>query len=376
MTRYAPPSRPRRAAALLAALAVLLAGSPSASADTAGELDAAKDRLRALQGKITAEEAEVGRLSSQLGSLVQQVGVQQAGVDETRAELGRTEARIRHTRDELAELRERIGARARDLYKHGTLDVIDLILGAKSLGDLADRIMNVTVLVRQDSAMVGAAERLQGELEAQQAEQQELLRQEQSRLRALEGERRRLNRVFAAQQDRIAQLARDRAEALDLVERLEQELAAEQLAEARRIAGKGMPITFGQWAESFLPSLGAPVTRNNLVLVVAWETAEYTQATWNPLATTMPMPGATVYNSHGVRNYLSKEQGIEATIKTLRRPGHGYEKIVANLLASSESMTTARAVRDSDWCAGCANGNYVVGLIEAVEEYYDRYASR
>jgi hypothetical protein len=38
-------------------------------------------------------------------------------------------------------------------------------------------------------------------------------------------------------------------------------------------------------------------------------------------------------------------------------------------------MTTARAINESLWC-GCADGRYVIELVEAVEKCYDDYASQ
>jgi hypothetical protein len=108
--------------------------------------------------------------------------------------------------------------------------------------------------------------------------------------------------------------------------------------------------------------------------MVAWQTAEYTQARWNPLATTYPMPGSTVFNSAGVRNYASLSQGLEATRLTLRSAGYGYGAILSDLAASADPLTTAQAINASSWCHGCANGRYVVGLVPAVEAYYSRYA--
>jgi hypothetical protein len=141
----------------------------------------------------------------------------------------------------------------------------------------------------------------------------------------------------------------------------------------RRVAGHGMTITYGQWAREFLGAMGAPASRNNQVAVIAWEAAEGTQATWNPLATTYYMPGSTVYNGSGVRNYATKGQGIEASNATLGRPGHGYDAIRASLKHSADAMDSARAISRSDWCRGCAGGTYVTGFVPAVEQYYDRY---
>ena len=55
-------------------------------------------------------------------------------------------------------------------------------------------------------------------------------------------------------------------------------------------------LTYEGWAGAFLGRLGAPICADNLLIVVTWETAESTSATFNPLATTRDMPGATEMN--------------------------------------------------------------------------------
>lgn len=127
-------------------------------------------------------------------------------------------------------------------------------------------------------------------------------------------------------------------------------------------------VTYPQWAALFLQHTGLPVCGNNLVAVVAWEAQENTRAAWNPLATTLPMPGATRFNSHGVRNYTSLEQGLDATARTLAKGWtvYGYGPIVASLQACAHPMLTARAINTSSWCAGCTSGRYVTGIVGAV----------
>jgi hypothetical protein len=134
-------------------------------------------------------------------------------------------------------------------------------------------------------------------------------------------------------------------------------------------------MTFGRWATAFLGSINAPIQRNNLVVIVAWETAEYTSARWNPLATTYYMPGSTCYNASCVRNYVSVEQGLQATYGTLSQHGLGYEPILSDLHSNADPMDTAKAINASQWCGGCANGQYVVDLVPSVESNYDAYAN-
>jgi hypothetical protein len=169
-------------------------------------------------------------------------------------------------------------------------------------------------------------------------------------------------------------LARARVKAAALLMRLRTQLRTEELAAALRAVTHGTPMSFGRWAAAFLNRIGAPVARNNLVAVVAWQTAEYTAARWNPLATTYPMPGSTSFNRSRVRNYVSLSQGLQATISTLGHRGYGYEAILAGLAKNADPMTTARAINASRWCPGCVNGRYVIDLVPSVEQYYDRYA--
>ena len=82
-----------------------------------------------------------------------------------------------------------------------------------------------------------------------------------------------------------------------------------------------------------LADLGAPATRANVSSLASWFPREFPSwppmAANNPMASTMPAPGATIYNSVGVRNYVSASQGAHATAVTLAN-GH-YPGIVAAL---------------------------------------------
>lgn len=69
-----------------------------------------------------------------------------------------------------------------------------------------------------------------------------------------------------------------------------------------------------------LNDIGAPRTNNNLLTLYAWRQSEGGTATYNPLNTSWFMPGSTVYNSHGVKNYLTPEDGVHSTVKTLLMP--------------------------------------------------------
>jgi hypothetical protein len=89
------------------------------------------------------------------------------------------------------------------------------------------------------------------------------------------------------------------------------------------------------------------------------------------------MAGSTSFNSVGVQNYVSLEQGLQATKETIENGWdvYGYGPIVRSLRACSDALTTARAVAASSWCPGCLDGNYVIGVVPKVEADFETYAS-
>ena len=137
-------------------------------------------------------------------------------------------------------------------------------------------------------------------------------------------------------------------------------------------------VSYGHWASRFLREMRVPRCSENKVVVVAWEVNEGTAAVWNPLATTYDMPGATKYNSVGVRNYVGLGQGTDASRLTIERGYtiYGYGEIVRRLDRCAPPMKTARAIKQSSWCPGCTGGRYVTGLIRQVKADYGTYADR
>jgi peptidoglycan hydrolase CwlO-like protein len=360
-----------RVLSCIAVIALAVALVPAhAGAQLSAELDAAKARATKLESRITREEAQVRSMQGELRNLSIAVGREQGGLQQIRADLGTTQHRIDAARAKLGRYRDRIRSRVREMYEHGPLQMVGVVLGSQSLGQFVGRMTYAARLARQDQTVVFSMRRVRAELKDVQAQQRRLEHTRQTTLTSLQSRRDALTNAFARQQVLLADLAQARLEAMRLIDELRDKI---DLGGLRRVAGHGMTITYGQWAREFLGAMGAPASRSNQVAVIAWEAAEGTQATWNPLATTFYMPGSTVYNSSGVRNYATKDQGIDASNATLKRPGHGYDAIVASLRKSGDAMDSARAINRSDWCRGCAGGTYVTGFVPAVEQYYDRY---
>lgn len=99
---------------------------------------------------------------------------------------------------------------------------------------------------------------------------------------------------------------------------------------AQLLSESGSGGRFGTaFAKSVLASIHAPQTAANIKSIQAWAQREGGGGSNNPLNTTLSMPGATDFNSVGVKNYASMAVGVLATAKTLL--GGNYSDIVAAL---------------------------------------------
>ena len=102
-----------------------------------------------------------------------------------------------------------------------------------------------------------------------------------------------------------------------------------------------------------LKGIGAPVTPQNLLFFYAWRQAEGAKATYNPFNTTQSKESSSLWNClkkkggkcvGGVRNYKTKQDGIDATVKTLKN-GH-YGCIVDGLKGNKGALTIANCTKE------------------------------
>lgn len=135
-------------------------------------------------------------------------------------------------------------------------------------------------------------------------------------------------------------------------------LARAQNATATGNTGSG-PVDYGsieatperiRFATDLLARLGITATPENMRALVAWQQAEGTAATHNPLATTQRSEGATTFNYAGVKNYTSYEQGLAATVTTINNGR--YEGILAALRTGTSATAVADAIARSPWGTG------------------------
>ena len=125
-----------------------------------------------------------------------------------------------------------------------------------------------------------------------------------------------------------------------------------------------------KFAASVLQQLGAPVTDNNVSSLTTWMNKEggwvKNNATYNPLNTTLAMPGSKSINKVGVKAYGSFDQGVQATVSTLtgsNASAMGYTSIVESLRSNAPLSQTMGAASNSGWVSGKLNqDSYHIGV--------------
>lgn len=125
------------------------------------------------------------------------------------------------------------------------------------------------------------------------------------------------------------------------------------------------------WVRDLLAKLAVPGNINNAVALIAQIQAEGGEARFNPLNTTLPMPGATDYNAVHVKNYVSYGQGLDATAQTLRQDN------MAKLLGALRRGDSARAywvaLGSSPWGTHPPGGSTIDSFLDDIRKHwYDR----
>ena len=141
-----------------------------------------------------------------------------------------------------------------------------------------------------------------------------------------------------------------------------------------------MTVTLDSMALAVLKYKGKPTTTNNIRSLVIWAVSESTNAKWNPWATTYRGErGETQFNSAGVQNYPSIEEGIAAFWATLENGD--YDTIIACLNQGEVPALTCEAIMASPWGSHPDSGiqgtvlsnwnNYATRIVAGSEDTVD-----
>ncbi|XOQ53200.1 MAG: Murein DD-endopeptidase MepM and murein hydrolase activator NlpD, containing LysM domain [Succiniclasticum sp.] len=119
-------------------------------------VEVAKNRLGEVMAQLHQVQTEINALQKKANAL-------QAAIDKNKAVLAKKKA-------EMAERMKIYKARLRDIYEHGQINYLDVLLGAKDFGDFASRMYLLQKIIRSDLSLVEAVQREAAEIEARQKE--------------------------------------------------------------------------------------------------------------------------------------------------------------------------------------------------------------
>jgi peptidoglycan LD-endopeptidase LytH len=194
--------------AFLAALTAVTFASVPSSADTAGQLSAARARLAVVQGELNRLVARYSEAQSRYANTQEQI-------DALRAEM----ARVKSRRDRVREL---VTARVRRVFETGGADTIQILLTADSFAQFSDRIQYLGRLAQGDDELVYQSQATSEEMRRAGEDLTRLSKTQAAIVDALAVQKSAIDRLFSEQSS--------------LVGRLRARLANEQAAAARKAA--------------------------------------------------------------------------------------------------------------------------------------------
>jgi murein DD-endopeptidase MepM/ murein hydrolase activator NlpD len=240
-SRGAPVRRLRRAAgALLVVLAfaqVAPAPVEAQTTQTQRELDQARQQLDELERGLERAKSRVEQVQAVIQSLtnqISQVTTHIEALDQAKLE---AEAGIERSRDKVEELQGTLNARARDVYIRGPAGVVELLLDADSLNDLADRFSFLDALTRKDAGVAEGLVVQRQELVGLRRSLKEYQAEYDRQLASLEGKGEKLNAKWEREATVKAEYQERVKEAESIVERLTEKAQREFEAQFGIIGG-------------------------------------------------------------------------------------------------------------------------------------------
>ncbi len=153
-----------RATVAVALGATVLTGLPTlALADTSAEL----------QAKLDEANAHLNDLYSQAEQVSEQVNQTQVDLDNTNSEIEQKQA-------ELASAQDTLSKRVASNYKTGGVSLVSILFDSTSFEDLVNRVTYASKVSDSDAQVIQQVKDIQNELNEKQAQQQQLLADQQS----------------------------------------------------------------------------------------------------------------------------------------------------------------------------------------------------
>lgn len=185
--------------------------------DLQNQLSDVQNRMAQESEKKAQAEAVIGSVNDKLYAIQQQLEAAQRDYQAVANELKATEEKIAATQAELEKTRARLKVRegvftkrVRDIYMHGQLSYLDVVLGAKDFSDFSNRLELLRRIIDADITLISdirkeraAIETAKQELETQRARQAEFRDQAAAKRDEIESRRKEQQAIlYQAQNDK------------------------------------------------------------------------------------------------------------------------------------------------------------------------------
>lgn len=179
----------------------------------------AEEIIKAVSAKLAAIKAELDAANAELA----RIRGEQAKLN---AQIAQTEAELQKAINDLHARQAILAKRVRAIYMHGQLNYLDVIVGANSFSDFANRLELLKRVIRSDFSLILEIQEKQRAIEAKKAQ----LEAEKEQLNALEAQAQKTQEEIAAkhaEQQKVLDEAKQHKAAAEQMERDLQAASAE-----------------------------------------------------------------------------------------------------------------------------------------------------
>lgn len=194
-----------------------------------------QNQLSDIQGQMAVQEQKKNEAEAIIGSVFERLRVIQEQLDAATKEykdiadqLAQTQAQIDKTRARLAEEQAKLEARQdvfrkriRDIYMHGQLNYLDVVLGAKDFNDFANRVELLRRIIAADMELITSIREQRDQIELMQQELEGELSRQQVLMDEAEKKKAEIEERKSEQQAILYQAENDKATAEQAYRELE-----------------------------------------------------------------------------------------------------------------------------------------------------------
>ncbi|HEV3408568.1 MAG TPA: hypothetical protein VG079_07780, partial [Gaiellaceae bacterium] len=204
-----PPALRKASLAVLAVATALVATTPAT----------AEPKIAEKQAQAASILGEIRAIDADLGHVIDAYNAAQERLDEIKAEQTQNKRRLVIARSNYGKAQAVLEGRLVALYEAGEANVVEVLLGATSLGQMLDRVDAVSRVSAEDAriarevrAFRAEIKRRKRELARARAEQARVVAERAARRRLIERQLAERQRLLAQVKDEIAQLQAAEAE--------------------------------------------------------------------------------------------------------------------------------------------------------------------